>query len=679
MTPEKDNYPMEVNNQHQPFWNPWGTWGCLWRILVFLLGIVLICLILASLLRGCGNDKENLFNPFAPNDSVNDPYKNVRDTTIVADWNDSIPGIKELPAPDDNYIPRVDSTSIITNPEDSLSQIVDDQLIVFFNSKNLKQDMATFAQKFKAIYPDNGYSVLYYNPTAGTMLLRVPQDKLQQVANELPQKITEIDFCVATNAILKESGKPSDPGFSVQKYDEYFRLIQAYDAWGITRGSSNVKVAIVDSYFDLTNPEIGQRYVDAISIPTKTKNVLPPAKAPVSLADAESYCHGSHVAGLAIGGQNNKLGCSGIAPLCSWMPVSLGDQLTSFNIIEGIMYAIYHKADVVNVSIGRLYPAGTDKIPLMDQVSVATSMDKLGEALWEYVVKIANDHNCVLVTAAGNDNILMGMDPMKRSKGIITVEAVDNRGMKANFSDFGEVPEVNLNYSTVSAPGVQLWSVSEKRCEPIWKNLRDQYGRPLNIKVSNGFQEMDGTSMASPVVAGAVALLKSKKKSLTTEQIINILTTTGKRFDTKHRIGPVIQIKNALNAVGGEMMNFDDVSKDHNKILGIWKSTHVVDLTETGTNKKLDELWVYFIFNSTTTGVLEFHAVQSKRIYKANLSVSWGANSVTIRQLSDAVSSDGNRVNADYFICTPNQNRLLKADCMRNGVKRYDFLLEKIK
>lgn len=674
---DKDKFTV---TSRPPFWKPWGAGGCLWRTLLFLLGMILICLILAFLLRGCDSGTEimpeNPFNPFLPVklDSISqkeDPYRDYRDTTLVKDWNDSIPDVEELPSPEKNYIPPVDSSRIVTNPEDSLSKIICDQLIVFFNSKDLKQDMATFAKRFKEVYPDNGYEILYYNPTAGTMLLGVPEEKLQEVADELPNKISGIDFKVTTNEILAEGSKPSDPGFGEANYDEYFKLIQAYEAWDITRGSKDVKVAIIDSYFDLTNPEIGERYVDRIHIPSKTQNVLPPAKAPSS-DDITFYCHGSHVAGIAIGAQNNKMGCSGIAPECSWIPISLGNQLTTFNIMEGILYAVYHGADVVNFSIGRNLPPEAKDIPLGDQINYAITEDKRGEELWKYIIKTANDHNCVLCTSAGNNSVLMGLDPKNRNENIIKVEAVDGKGQKANFSNFGEAPEADLHYSTVAAPGVKIWSVTEKRCAPFWKNS--------GIKVSpDGFQEMDGTSMASPVVAGAVALLKSKNKDLTSEQVIKILTMTAKQTDTKHRIGPTIQIKDALDATGGELMNFDDLMKDHSLLIGKWKSTHEINLVDVATKAKKDEMWMYFIFTSETSGYLEYHTIQSKRIYKANLRVNWGKTSINITQLADAVSSDGDTVNKDDFVCRPNKDRLMEASCQLNGKERYQFMLEKVK
>lgn len=666
------NQDDKVKAPHIPFWKPWGIGGCLWRTLLFLLGMCVICLLLAMLLRGCERlSINNLLN----NDSTEiDPYKDLppelRDSSFVDDWNESIPGVEELPAPDDNYIPPIDSTRIITNPEDSVSQIIGDQLIVFFNSKDVKQDMASFSQQFKQNYPNNAYKVIYYNLTAGTMLLRVPQNELLKVADELPQKITGIDFLVTTNGVLNGAAKPSDPDFNVQKYSDYFSLIQAYDAWDITRGSKDIKVAIIDSYFDLSNPEIGERYSDRINITTKRVNVLPPAKSP-TLNDIGNYCHGSHVAGIAIGAQNNELGCSGIAPECSWIPVALGsDPWNMLQIMEGVLYAIYHGADVINMSIGGI-PEKAAKLPLGDQIKVSMMTGKRAEAVWDYIVKTASDHNCIICKAAGNETALMGMDFMNRSKQIVNVEAVDNEGQKADFSNFGIIKEADIHYSTVAAPGVQSWSVSDKKCAPLWRRLG------IKVSAKDGFQEMDGTSMAAPVVTGAVALLKSKKKDLTAEQVIKILTMTGKQTDMRNRIGPTIQLKDALNATGGDLANFDDLMKDHNLLIGKWRSTHELMISD-AQDVKIDDMWTYFIFTSATSGRIEHHTINMERVYTAQLNVEWEKDRMIITQQGKAIDGSGNQLVKDDFICTPDKDRLLKATCRGSSKKTFDFQLEKV-
>ena len=683
-----------------PFWQPWGAWGCLWRTLVMLAGFALITFLIGTSVKGCNHNSDpldstelNIDTTLLDQDDQYDIPPALRDSSLVDDWNDSIPGVDELPDPDDNFIPPIDSTHLVANPEDSLSVIIDDQLIVLINSQNIKRDMASFAKKFKQVYPDDRYEITYYNPLSGTMLLNVPPDNLIKVANELPDKIPDIDFAVDLANVIAETSRPSDSGFSNASYDEYFRLIQAYDAWEITKGSPDVKVAIVDSYFDLTHPEIGERYVDRIHIPTKSRMVLPPQLSELpktndqELFDAiGNYSHGTHVAGCAIGAQNNRIGCSGIAPECSWIPISIADPNSSggfhpLDVIDGILYAAYHDADVVNASLGRQFSEFAKYLPLKTQVDYAKKESLRGEKLWNYIVKVLNDHNCVFVTASGNETILTGMDPMNRNPYIIRVEAVDAKGIASNFTNFGKVPEYNVDYSTVAAPGVSIWNAIVCRYTPLFDNLVNKYSDflPFTVSKEECMMTMDGTSMASPIVAGAVALLKSKNKDLTAEQIIDILVSTGKQTDRRHRIGPTIQLRAALDATSdGERLNYDDLMKNHDLLIGKWKSTKTLSLVDEATRKELDKHWQYFIFPNTTSGTTEFHTLNTKRIYVAGLVVSWQNQSISIQQNGPAKSRDGELITKDDYVCRPSKNRELEVSCMRNGKERFKFYLEKV-
>ena len=347
--------------------------------------------------------------------------------------------------------------------------------------------------------------------------------------------------------------------------------------------------------------------------------------------------------------------------------------MTSFNVIEGILYAIYHDADVINVSLGAQFETG---IPLDEQVEFAKYANKRGEDLLDYLYKVANDHKCVICTAAGNDDLLMGMDPMKRSKEIVKVEAVDGKGIKACFSNFGIVEEAGLYYSTVSAPGVKLWSATPKACVPYWKALEKE----IEFKSSyDGFQEMDGTSMASPVTAGAVALLKSKNKDLTTEEVISILRMTSKQTDPSNTIGPTIQIRDALDATGGEKANFDDLMKDHNLLIGKWKSTESLAVVNIATGESVDEAWCYMVFDSPTSGTIEWHYVEKRSVLTAPLRVQWSSRSIEIIQTSDARSSDGEVLTKYDYLCRPNSERLLEAVAIDGTTEEgVPFMLEKV-
>lgn len=695
-----------------PFWQPWGPMGCLWRTLLFLLGIVILSVIF-SIIKRCGDDnkydddssdkkskyyepynngplpgQEPGFDPGVPlplPDSI-PAYDDRERAPIVEEWNDTIPGVSELPAPEENRIPPIDDNRIIEDPEDPYAQILAGQIAVFFNSKDLKTDMTDFARQFKQNYPSGEYQIAYYNPIAGTMLLAVPDDRVTAMLEELPQTITGMQFRVTTNEIMGERYVPNDPMFRHPVAQEYFDLIQAFDAWDITKGNPDVKVAIVDSFFDLTNPEIGTRFVDPIHIPSKTRAILPPNIEPTNKDEYGILMHGSHVAGIAVGAQDNGHGVSGIAPECTLIPVSLGGELTDFNIIEGILYAIYQGADVVNVSLGRKFPEGlSDMLSLEDQAEYSRNIAKRSEEIWKYVGQVALDHNCVIVVSAGNESLLMGMDPMNRPNNMIKVEAVDGNSNKVDFSNYGKVPEEQLDYSTVSAPGHALWSVLPRQT----LSFANSQGIPTS---PDGFGAAGGTSMAAPVVTGAVALLKSVNKNLSGEEIIKILVETAKPVDKKDHIGPVIQIADALKMAQsmkdntnpdlpegtGEMMNFDEVLKDHNLLVGRWKSTYeLVIISSDGTEK--EKIWTYFVFTSPTSGYLEYRPIATHQVYTAPVSVTWTDNSIQLKQLSKATCPGETPIRIYDFICRPDAKRQLETDVIENGRKKFGFLLEKVK
>lgn len=647
----------------------WGVWGCLWRFLVYLLGIVIFSILIFQL-KKCNKGEDA-----TPSDLWTSPDSpgNVGDS-IVTYRPDSIPGVDELPNPDNNYIPPFDSTAVIVNPDDSLSYIIDNQLFVFFNAKDIKADMASFAKQFKAAYPDAAYQIVHYDPTIATMLIEVPQGEVIRVRDELPQKIKGVDFMAFTNNVWTSLSAPSDPGFSEPNYDEYFKLIQAYDAWDVTRGDSSVTVAVIDFYFDLTHPEISDRCRLPFNVPARNNQVGPPPLPVFGKNQAGAYSHGTHVAGIAIGGQNNQLGCSGIAPKCSWIPISVGDSPTDISIVEGIMFAVYHGANVINISLGAQFPDWISLIPIEDQVGFSIMPHKR-DMLWDYILRTAEAHHCTIVTAAGNESILLGMDVMNRDSLMVTVENVDRKGKKADSSNFGIVRGYNVDYQSIAAPGVDIWSSSYKPALPVMK------ASGYKVSEADGFQEMTGTSMASPCVAGAIALMKTKNKDLSTSDIIKILRATGKQTDTSGLIGPTIQLRDALDMVGGERMSFTDVMQNHDLIIGKWKSTSTLQITDGKTGNITDEVWDYFTFTSTSEGYIEDCCIRSSKVYTADLSVTWRQGTIEINQLSGAKTKQPpiNELKKYNYVCRPDKNGLLEATGYQNGEKQFTFYLEKVK
>jgi subtilisin family serine protease len=233
------------------------------------------------------------------------------------------------------------------------------------------------------------------------------------------------------------------------------------------------------------------------------------------------------VASMAIGGVNNDRGLSGIAPNCKFMPISLGQEpFTTFSIISGALYAIYQGADVVNLSLG--YSLGIlAAMPVEQQISLSEQLNLVEEDVWDYVFSLANDRNVMIVWAAGNDNVFVGLDATKRNATTLRVSAVDESLHKAGFSNFGNIAQLHIKETSVSAPGVKIFGACP----------------------NNSFATEQGTSFAAPLVTGAVALMKSLNPDLTNTQIIQIIQQTSRPIAGNESIGDLLQIYDALNKV----------------------------------------------------------------------------------------------------------------------------------
>ena len=140
------------------------------------------------------------------------------------------------------------------------------------------------------------------------------------------------------------------------------------------------------------------------------------------------------------------------------------------------------------------------------------------EKLWTRVCTLAASKNCILVFAAGNDNILSSVPPENRNQSAIVVSAVDKNLYPTDFTNYGPC-------SDISAPGKSIYSA---------------YPR-------GSFKSFDGTSMAAPIVTGTIALMKSLKKDLTTIQARNCLYSTGS--DVYGWIPPMVLVDKALQGV----------------------------------------------------------------------------------------------------------------------------------
>ncbi|QDK77733.1 S8 family serine peptidase [Spirosoma sp. KCTC 42546] len=556
-----------------------------------------------------------------------------------------------------SYLPKqpgviipIDTTKIVLDPA-KVRYIVTDRLNIVLTGSN--KDVEAFAKAFKNAYPNDDYRVIYYDPKTYRLQLEIPPTDREQVKKNLSSQLSGFKMWIFYEGVIRGQQIANDPGFTNQLRSWYHTAVQVPAAWQYTQGDNRLVVAVVDQGFDLTHPEISNHIVHPYNVLNHSPNL---SRSPML------GMHGTHVAGIAIGTVNNGIGLAGIAPNCRLMPVQVGDpigQMGTTSVIDGFLYAIDNGASVVNMSLGMRAAAGIKLFSPEEQQELANILFKDEELFWNSLFDRAEEKNVSVVLAAGNDDVIIGLDPMQRSEKTFIISATDQANNKADFSNYG-------NGSTLSAPGVRIFSsVPDRR-----------------------FAFFDGTSMAAPIVAGGVALLKSVNPTLTFRQLKSILQQTGLPiYSLGAYVGNLIQLGKALEIAArghqsGGVANCSDVQRQIDSLLlmveqlkqscdennagdtlklppintgldfavGRWKSTSDI------VNNKGEFVELYFDFQKTGTGTITLREANGTQC-SAPLAFGLTTNEFHITQRSAAICSPPPQQYASYsFGCQSDAN-----------------------
>ncbi|MDE6010052.1 MAG: S8 family serine peptidase [Muribaculaceae bacterium] len=605
----------QLKRPHYPFWKPWGCLGCLGRVIGFLicLALFLLLLLFFTSLPRCSGHGGSGGNDSIINDTV--PPGPEPAPNPILPIHDSVPdNIVAPPEPvpnrPDPFVP--DPDDIIDNP-DGPGKIDARHLFVIVDEgrSSAKPALDRFVQEFKAMYPD--CTVEAVSEPSQMVLLGVPAERRERIRQELPSRITDVAFHVDVVEIFGGAKEISDPAMQRRETSWHLREVLAPEGWDVTTGNSAVKVAVIDNYFDLSHPDFrGMKIENPISFEKGTTDVAPP--------DGDmSQAHGTHVLGL-IGAQMNGIGTAGVAPDCTFMPISLGKAMNSFTIIEAVLYALHNGATVINASLGHL---PNENIDIREQVRRWLTDKKRLQGSWDYVSDMLDRGYCTIVWASGNENLFEMMDFAKRSPNVIRVDAVTPGLKKASFSNFGNFDfdldgqRHEIRQSQISAPGQDVVSTVPGR----------------------KFAPFAGTSMAAPIVTGAVALMKSLDPTLTNAEIVDILKTTGKPL-SNDSIGPLLQIRPALDAVRKNLTGWDEFKKDPVNAGGIWKKTDQSTYVDSKTNEFRYYGHDYLIFETRDSGVFEIHVVGTDRVYNARFNVKWGDDEAIVEIIPPLIAPD---------------------------------------
>jgi serine protease len=321
------------------------------------------------------------------------------------------------------------------------------------------------------------------------------------------------------NYIFHPTAVPNDRFYSLQWH---YPLINLPQAWDVSTGSpsagSDVIVAVVDTGVFLAHPDFTGQLVagyDFVSSAAMSRDGDGMDSNPDDPGDGAalgaSSWHGTHVAGTIAARSNDAVGVAGVSWGAKVMPIRVlgAGGGTSADIVNGVRYAAglsnasgtvpTRRADVINLSLGGPGSSATEQA----------------------VYAAVRNAGVIVVAAAGNNNSGVPFYPASYD-GVVSVSAVDMRREKAPYSNFGPFVDIAAPGGDASvdrngdgyADGVLSAKVDDSSGtrKPIW-----------------GFSQ--GTSMASPHVAGVVALMKAVCPALTPSQLDTIISSGAMSVD----------------------------------------------------------------------------------------------------------------------------------------------------
>ncbi len=308
---------------------------------------------------------------------------------------------------------------------------------------------------------------------------------------------------------LKNTGQAGgndsyDPGSGTAGSD-----IGAEDAWDIEQGSNTIVVAVIDAGINVAHADLAANMLSGKDFGDDDNN--PDDNCFNATPAFNARGHGTHVTGIIGAVGNNSVGVTGLHFGGKIMPLKVANsncEILTDAVVDAIVYASTAGAHVINMSLG-----GENSVALSNAINTAEAA------------------GIVMVAAAGNEGTedFTFSYPAANSK-VIAVAATDRTDHLSGYSNRG-------TWITISAPGTGILSTF-----------------PTTVQAS-GYGYLSGTSMASPMVAGAAALLLSDNPSLTAAQVRARLLSTADNINALNPsyVGKIgagrLNISNALFSI----------------------------------------------------------------------------------------------------------------------------------
>ncbi|MFP3991812.1 S8 family serine peptidase [Streptomyces sp. E11-3] len=272
--------------------------------------------------------------------------------------------------------------------------------------------------------------------------------------------------------------------------DKSTKQIGADKAWAAGYDGKGVKIAVLDTGVDQTHPDLKEQEIGEKNF-TGSKDAV------------DRVGHGTHVASTAAGtGAKSGGAYKGVAPgakILDGKVLDDGGFGDDSGILAGMEWAVAQGADIVNLSLG-----GWDT-PEVDPLEAAVN-------------KFSKENGVLFAIAAGNDGAPGTVGSPGSADEALTVGAVDDKNKLADFSSQGPRIGDGAIKPDVTAPGVDTTAAAAPGSE-----IEREVGQK-----PDGYLSISGTSMATPHVAGAAALLKQQHPDWAQPELKGALTASTK-------------------------------------------------------------------------------------------------------------------------------------------------------
>ena len=300
--------------------------------------------------------------------------------------------------------------------------------------------------------------------------------------------------------------------------------------WDITQGNIAINIAILDSGCDMTHPDINYQGTGF--------NAITSTNSGANTSNSRGAAHGTACAGVAAAIVNNNRGVAGVAGGCSIIAVNRAGS-SDVNTAIAINWAANNGANVISMSFGR-YNVGEGRSP------IGWNFNTIDPS----ILNAVNTQGCVVIAASGNENINTLNRYPSRHPLVIAVGASDQNDNRKNpASPDGECWGANWglqNYNgvqtgvSVVAPGIQIPTIDIQGANGRNANNGGPYVAdicgttyPVGGDATGNYAFFfNGTSSATPQVAGLAALILSRNNTLTPQQVRNIIELNAAKVGT---------------------------------------------------------------------------------------------------------------------------------------------------